>query len=180
MTVGLPMTLIVNGKERKINADFRDVYEILLMFNDPEIRPQEQTFLMLQMLYKDDFMTFGDTEEAIKQAKWFIDCGKTYKTKATEEKVVDFEQDFDYIISAVDKNIKTAETCLELDFLHWWTFWAKLGERDKECQLSTIIGIREKLNKGKKLEKYEQEMLRENRDVIIIKNKIDIDDWWED
>ena len=35
------------------------------------------------------------------------------------------------------------------------------------------MGIRDKLNKGKKLEKYEERIYKENRDKIILKKKYD-------
>lgn len=50
-------------------------------------------------------------------------------------------------------------------FLHWWTFLSYfygIGEG----QLSTVVSIRSKRQKGKKLEKWEQEYYRENRKKI--------------
>lgn len=52
--------------------------------------------------------------------------------------------------------------------LHWWTFWGyfmSIGE----SLLSSVINIRLKKAKGKKLEKCEQEFYRENRKIIDIK-----------
>lgn len=179
MTVGLPTTLTVDGIEREINTDFRDVINIFVMLNDDKIPEIEKGILLVGLLYKDDVFEFGNIKEAMEQARWFLDCGKEWKQKGNAPKLLDWEQDYSMIISAVDKNIKTAETCLELPYLHWWTFINKFTERG-ECQLSTVVGIREKMSKGKKLEKYEEEMLRENRDVIVIKNKINLGDWWDD
>jgi hypothetical protein len=42
-----------------------------------------------------------------------------------------------------------------------------------ECIYTTFVNIRKKRNKGKKLEKYEQEIYRENKDLIDLKNKVD-------
>ena len=42
-----------------------------------------------------------------------------------------------------------------------------------DCTLNTFMGIRDKLNKGKKLEKYEERIYKENRDKIILKKKYD-------
>ena len=36
----------------------------------------------------------------------------------------------------------------------------------------SVIGIRQKLNKGKKLEKYEQEFYRNHRNMIDLKRKL--------
>lgn len=170
MITDLPFALTVCGQERKINCDFRDVILICNAFNDPNLNKTEKTQIMLTNLYVEDWWEFGNVEEAIKQAVWFIDWGKEYTEKENGPRVMDWEQDYNLIIAAVDKSIKTVETCLELPFMHWWTFLAKFSERG-ECQFSTITDIRDKLNKHKKLEKYEKEILRENRDQIILKNK---------
>ncbi len=170
MLTGLPYTLTVDGEEKEIFCDFRDIVNILIAFNDPELKASEKTLIMLSNLYVDDWMQFEDISEAIKQAVWFIDWGKEYSEKENGPRVMDWEQDYNIIVAAVDKSVKTVETCLELPFMHWWTFLAKFSERG-ECQFSTITDIRDKMNKGKKLEKHEKEILRENRDLIILRNK---------
>jgi len=54
--------------------------------------------------------------------------------------------------------------------MHWWTFLGYFNEIG-ECLLSTVINIRQKKNKGKKLEKYEQEFYRANKSLIDIKTR---------
>ena len=39
----------------------------------------------------------------------------------------------------------------------------------RDSTYATILGLRGKRAKGKKLEKYEQEFYRENRDLIVLK-----------
>ena len=136
-----------------------------------EIDVVEQPSLCHRMVFDTERIA-GECDgiEAVKQAIWFIDWGKEYKEPENSPKLMDWEQDENMIISAVDKNIKGAETCLDLPFLHWWTFLNKFAERG-ECQLSFVTDIRDKLAKGKNLEKYEKEILRENRDIIILKDK---------
>lgn len=170
MNTDLPYTLTVGGEEKAIYCDFRDIILICSAFNDPDLKASEKARIMLTNLYVDDWWEFSDIEEAIKQAIWFIDWGKEYSEKENSPKLMDWEQDYSLIISAVDKSIKTVETCLELPFMHWWTFLSKFSERG-ECQFSTVTDIRDKMNKGKKLEKHEKEILRENRELIILKNK---------
>ncbi len=172
------MSLTVDGKEREINADFRDIINIFLALSDPDVKENEKCLLMVCLLYKDNsFINFKTISEAVKQASWFMDCGKDWGETENKPQLLDWEQDFNMIVSAADKNIKTAETCLELPFLHWWTFISKFTERG-ESQMTTVLSIREKLSKGQKLEKYEKEILKDNRDLIIIKKKIDVwGDW---
>ena len=41
-----------------------------------------------------------------------------------------------------------------------------------ECTYSTVLTIRSKQAKGKKLEKYEQEFLSENKNLVVIKPRM--------
>jgi hypothetical protein len=57
-----------------------------------------------------------------------------------------------------------------LPFVHWWTFLSwfhAIGEG----QLSTVVSIREKLRKGKKLEDWEKDYYREHKQVIDLKKR---------
>ena len=73
------------------------------------------------------------------------------------------------IFSAVNK-VAGQET-RELQYLHWWTF---LGYFDEvgEGTFSFIVGIRHKLNKGKKLEKHEKEFLSHNKEIVLMKKPL--------
>ena len=169
MITDLPYTLTVGGEEKAINCDFRDIILICNAFNDPDLKASEKTQIMLTNLYVDDWWEFSDIEEAIKQAVWFIDWGKEFSEKENSPKIMDWEQDYNLIISAVNNKAAVVDV-RDLPFMHWWTFLGYFSDRG-ECQFSSITEIREKLNKGKKLEKWEKEILRENRDQIILKNK---------
>lgn len=175
MITDLPYTLSVDGVQRKINADFRDVINILCAYNDPELDSESRTFILLNNLYSEDFTEFEDIDEAIKQAVWFIDCGKEYsKTESTPRRLMDWEQDYNIIISAVNKSANVLDV-RELPFLHWWTFMGYLEERG-ECTFSSVVEIRDKLTKGKKLEKYERDFLNANREQVILQDKFSEDE----
>lgn len=169
MITDLPYTLTVDGEEKAINCDFRDIILVCNAFNDPELTQSEKTRVMLEMIYVDDWWEFRNIEEAAKQAIWLIDWGKEYKEKEAGPRIMDWEQDYNLIISAVNNKVSVVDI-RELHFMHWWTFLGYFSDRG-ECQFSSITDIREKLNKGKKLERWEKEVLRENRDQIILKNK---------
>ena len=57
-----------------------------------------------------------------------------------------------------------------LPFLHWWTFVSYFNAIG-EGQLSTLVSIREKLRKGKKLKKWEQEYYRKKKDKVDLKKR---------
>ena len=55
-------------------------------------------------------------------------------------------------------------------FVHWWTFLSwfhAIGEG----QLSTLVSIRDKLRRGKKLEKWEQDFYRKHREQVELKKR---------
>ena len=169
----LPYSLPVNGVDRPINCDFRDVLQIFSALNDPALSMQEKNYVLLYNLYVDDFSEFVDIEEAYKQAQWFFDGGKDLgKEEASPKKILDWKKDYPLIIQAINPKVKTAEDARDLPFLHWWTFLGYFAERG-ECQLSTILNIREKLAKNQKLEKWEQELLRDNKSLIVLDDEID-------
>lgn len=172
MILDLPYTLTVDGIEREIFCDFRDVIQILTAYSDENLTNQDKAIVLLSNLYKDDFTQFQDTEDALKQAIWFIDWGKEYEDPKDKPRTMDWQQDYNMIVSAINQKIQTE--IREKDFLHWWTFLGYFSERG-ECQFSTVISIREKLSKGQKLEKWEKEILRENRDTIMLKVEGDDD-----
>lgn len=49
--------------------------------------------------------------------------------------------------------------------MHWWTFLGYFNEIG-QGNFSFIVGIRDKLNYGKKLEKHEKEFLDKNRELV--------------
>ena len=88
------------------------------------------------------------------------------KKDQEETKILDWEQDYNYIISAVNDKAKTVEDVRELPFLHWWTFLGYFSERSPKCQISTIMSLRDKIAKGEKLDKWEQQLLKSNEQDI--------------
>lgn len=168
----LPKTLNVNGVERAIRTDYRVALCIFQAFNDVNLKDLERTAILLDCLYVDKFEF---TEDAITQAMWFLDGGKTYE-KSNDKKVMDWEQDSSLIFSAVNR--VAGKEVRELEYMHWWTFlglFAEIGE----CLLSTVINIRSKKNRGKKLEKHEQEFYKRNKDMVDLKKKYTVSEQQE-
>lgn len=161
--IGLPETLTVVGREYPIRADFRDVIIILTAFNDPDLSEYEKACVCLECLYKS---VPDDAEEALKQAAWFIDGGEP--VAESKLRLMDWEQDEKMIIASVNRvagyEVRTA------DFLHWWTFLGYFYEIG-EGRFSMIVGLRAKMARGKELTKEEREFIRENRDMVKLKER---------
>ena len=173
----LPASLNVGGVDYKIRTDYRAILDILAAVNDPGIfeedmseeeKKMEQVLTMLQILYIDfEDMPRKDWKEAAEKANDFIDCGLKDEGKS-KPRLMDWEQDAPLIIPAVNK--VSNQDIRAVKYMHWWTFFGYYMEIG-ECMLATVINIRSKKKKGKKLEKWEKEFYQQNKKIVDIKVK---------
>lgn len=164
----LPTSLCVGGEDWNIRSDFRAVLDILKYFSDPDYEPDEQWEICLDILYEDYAdMPAHLKQEAAKKAMDFINMGAE-DDKKPKPRLMDWEQDASIIIPSVNRVL--GKEIRALPYLHWWTFLGAYMEIG-EGLFSQIIGIRQKKAKGKKLEKWEQEFCRENKELIDLKKK---------
>ena len=165
----LPKSILIGDTECEINTDFRDILQIFEILNDPDLLDQEKIIIALDWFYvTDDYLQ--DLEFAVKEMFAFINAGEPELTTRDLKPLYDWEQDFDIIVAPVNRILGT--DVRGLDYLHWWTFLSAFMEIG-ECTFSTYVSIRDKLNKHKKLEKYEERIYKENRDKIVLKKKYD-------
>ena len=162
----LPRALNIGGRDYSIRYQFGAVLDILAAYNDPELDSSEKTEVMLTILFPDfSDMPEKDIPEAMEKGFSFIDCGQKDDGKP-KPKLIDWEQDAAIIVPAVN-NVARCEVRSVPD-LHWWTFWGyfmSIGD----SLLSSVIHIRSKKAKHKKLEKWEEEFYRENQELIDLK-----------
>ena len=162
----LPTTIELGGKEFPIrnNGDYRMVLDCFVALQDTELDEQSRTFTCLIIFYNDinsigDLSKLPDIKEAITKMYDFFNCGKPEVGRKLNYSILDWEKDEQLIASAVNNVAQTEVRALP--YLHWWTFmgyYSAIGE----SPLSTILGIREKIVKGKPLEKYEKEYRQNN------------------
>lgn len=173
----LPTTIEVNGKIYTIRnqGDYRMVLDCFQVLNDIELVDNERIFACL-MIFFEDFNTLEDVisvdEDELKSLTEktfsFFNCGQKTAGAETNYKTIDWEQDAQLISSAVNK---VAGREIRADaYLHWWTFMGYFNAIG-ESALSTVVGIRSKIMRGKKLEKYEQEFRRDNPQYFIWDNR---------
>jgi hypothetical protein len=109
-----------------------------------------------------DLKQLGDISKATKEMFKFMNLGidaDSEKNRPIPYKLIDWTNDAQLVCSAVN-NVANNEIRAEA-YLHWWTFigyYMAIGD----SPLSMIVGIRNKIMKGKKLEKYEMEFKAEN------------------
>lgn len=165
----LPETVSINGRDVAINTDFRRALIVLQAFADPELTNRERAAIMLDALIGLENVNPGEEQEALERCVWFIDCGHKFDQNKPRKKLMDWEQDEQLIFSAVN-HVAGTET-RALPYLHWWTFIGYFNEIH-DGLFSTVLMIRQKKAKGKKLEKSEREFYQQNKDMVDIKTKI--------
>jgi len=162
----LPERALFYGKEYAFNADYRDILEIFSYFDDPDLPAYIRWEIALALFYQDPIPP-EHRQAAMEYFCSFINCGKE-QPNAPSAKLLDWQQDAMAIVADVNK-VAGCEI-RSLPFLHWWTFMAwfhAIGQG----QLSTVVSIRDKLQRGKKLEKWEREFYRANRALVDIKKR---------
>lgn len=166
----LPITVSVDDTEYVIRnkADYRVILDVIAAVQDPELTKEERLVTALIIFYDniesvdDVFATFNTgqiLEEAIHKMFLFVDCNSEDVGYKTTHKVIDWQQDEQLIVSAINNVANTEIRALE--YLHWWTFlgyYLAIGE----CPLATVVGIRDKIARGKKLDDFDKQFKRDN------------------
>jgi hypothetical protein len=169
----LPTTLNINGVEYAIRArgDYRAVLNTMAALTDPDLEGNERFIIGVESFYPEhSSLAAEDYPEAIARMNRFIDCGQESPARGrAERRLYDWEQDEQMICGAITKILRQPVRTLE--YLHWWDFMSLFGEIG-EGQFSTVLSIRSKLNKGKKLDKWENEFRLKNLSVIKLKTKL--------
>lgn len=167
----LPTSIEIKGIICEFNSDFRDILHIFEALNDPNLLEQEQIKVALYLFYKTDDYKI-DIPTAITEMFNFITNNSYEETDIPKntKPLYDWEQDFNIIVAPVNKVI--GKDIRGLDYLHWWTFLSAFMEIG-ECTFNTYVGIRDKLNNHKKLDKYEKKIYDEHRNAITLKRKYD-------
>lgn len=161
----LPTSAIIGGAEYPIHADFRDILEIFRYLDDPD-RPEWLRWKIAVALFYDGEIPEEHLQKAMEYLASFIACGA--QNEKPGPKLLDWEQDAQAIVADVNK-VACAEI-RSMPFLHWWTFVSYFNAIG-EGQLSTLVSIRDKLRRGKPLEKWEKEYYRKNKERVDLKTR---------
>ena len=168
----LPKTVEIDGDEYEIRYDFRVILEIMTMLKDDELSGEDKTEALLDMFYLTP-ERIRNVQRAVEACFEFIDNSKRQNKK--NPRLMDWEQDFEYIIAPVNRVLGYESRSVEYDpetntgGVHWWTFLAAFMEIGGDCLYSQIVSIRDKQARKKKLEKYEKDWLKRNYDLVRLK-----------
>lgn len=170
----LPTSLEIDNKTYEIRnkADFRVILDCFDALDDAELDITYRIYTCLIIFYKninsieDVVNNFGQDhiQEAVDKMFNFFNCGQNTIGANVNYKLVDWKQDQQLIASAINSVAKVEVR--SLDYLHWWTFmgyYLSIGD----SPFSTVVSIRNKIKKGKKLENYEREFKKNNPQYFI-------------
>lgn len=179
----LPTSITVDGTVYAIRTDFRVVLDALTAMNDPDLflpdaSDQEKSWVLidtaLKILIEDyDHLSPDKYFDAYNQLIDFIDCGMKEDPNKPPVHLMDWEQDAQVIIPAINR--VQGKEIRSLPYLHWWTFLGAYMEIG-DCLFSQIINIRQKKLKHQKLEKWEQEFYRNNKSIIDLHKKLSMEE----
>ena len=164
-----PTSLNIGGTEYEIRTDYRAVLDLLSALNDPEILAEDeqtrsyiQSRIILEIMFPDcEQIPQEHIQEALDKASEFIDMG--IKEDNKKPKVMDWEKDAPILIPSINRVLGMEIRAQK--YMHWWTFlggYMEIGE----SLFSSIVSIRQKKAKGKRLEKWEQDFYKENKSLI--------------
>ena len=162
----LPQSGVIGGEEYAIHTDFRDILEIFSYLDDPQLPEFIRWQVALALFYEQEIPP-EHRQEAMEYLAVFLGGGAQEKSRPGP-KLLDWQQDCDLIVA--DINRVAAREIRAEPYIHWWTFLSwfhAIGEG----QLSTVVSIRDKVRRGKKLENWERDFYREHKDRVDMKKR---------
>ena len=157
----LPKEAVIGGKTYELHTDYRDILEAFSILQD-EGMPEFLRWRIALALFYEEEIPDEDFQEAAEYFCRFVTCGRE-ETSDPGPQLIHWQQDAQDIVADVNK--VAGQEIRAMPYLHWWTFLG-LFRGIGEGNLSMLVSIRDKLRRGKKLEPFEQEYYRRNKDRV--------------
>ena len=168
----LPIAVEIDGAKHFIRnrCDYRVVLDVICALNDEELNDEEKLKCALYIFYE-NVAEIKNLEYAVKQMFAVINGGEEEdENQERSPQLMDWKHDFQQIAPPVSRvlgyDIRTPNK-----YTHWYSFlggYMEIGE----CTFATIVSIRAKRAKGKKLDKWEEEYIREHRKMVELPKKL--------
>ena len=165
MIRSLPVDIEIDGVRYPIRkrGNWDMALDVIEALNAPELSDREKLTAALIIFYE---KVPPDVAKAVEEMNRFIDGGSTVKQSKPSPRLMDWEQDFPLIVAPVNRIL--GKEVRSVEYLHWWTFLAAYMEIN-DCTFTTVISIRQKQAKHKKLEKWEQDYVREHPELVKLR-----------
>lgn len=189
MRYDLPLSVIVDNCEYKIRnkCDYRVVLDVFEVFNDEELSEQEKIKCSLYCFYQDIHDSINKEEDIgtalanlditessyvlIEKMLDIINLGKKDNFNEPEQtKLMDWEQDWNILAPAIN-DVLHIEIRNPGTYIHWHTLIGAY-QQIKDCYWAQIVAIRNKLQKGKKLDESDREFYKECKNDIVLKKTL--------
>lgn len=162
----LPKALRINGVSYEIRADYRNVLRVFEAFADESLSDKEKMLICLQRMFVNfRSIPYDNYKEAYEQVYWFIGCGKP-EEKRPPIRTFNWIKDEPLLFPAVNK--AAGIEVRSVPYMHWWTFMGFFESIDPDSLFGTVLSIRQKKARGKKLEKYEREFMNNNKALMAL------------
>lgn len=162
----LPTEAVIGWNAYPLHTDYREILKIFSWLQDESLPEFLRWHIALALFFEGEIPD-ADFLQAAEYFRWFVCCGQE-ESGEPGPRLLDWERDSQDI--AADVNRAAGQEIRLLPYLHWWTFMSwfhSIGEGN----LSTLVGIRDKLRRGKKLEPFEQEYYRRNKEKVKMRKK---------
>ena len=164
----------VDGKQYKINTDFRVAIECNRIAEDETIGDFERSLAIIYTLFGEEGINTPEHyEKLLEMAKKYLLCGKEYNVDTNEKPDMDFIEDYSYITTSFmsDYHIDLDNTSM-----HWWKFMDLMnGLSNSElgdcCILNRIRNLRNFNTRDIKDTKERQKIEKAKREVALKKNQ---------
>lgn len=156
-------------------CDYRVVLDVIIALNDEEMTTEEKVICGLLLFYEEltrENIRFCPHLEQLQKEMFSIINGGEEQEENQEQKpqLMDWQHDFPQLAPPISRvlgyDVRTPDK-----YTHWYSFlggYMEIGE----CTFSTIVSIRSKRAKGKKLDNWEQEYIREHRKMVELPRKL--------
>ena len=159
----------LGGVRYAIRSDYRDVLELLRWLNgqaDPALDQSERWYVAMRLFYP-EFAALPQPlwSDATQFLTEFLAAGRREQPRPGPA-LMDWQQDAPLIAAGISK--AAGQDVRTLPYLHWWSFLAWF-DAIGEGSFATVVAIRDKLRRGKRLENWELDYYRTHRAVVELR-----------
>ena len=174
-----PEYMTIQGKDYKINTDYRVALACFKAINDIEIDDISRMIAVVTLLLGKDF-PLKLIGEALDKCATYLRCGEDRNTKQ-DELDMDYEQDKGYLMASF-------MSCYHIDItkekLHWWAYNDLITGFGEDDIMSRVRYIRNYDLSELKNIKDREKMIKAKKEVELkipkTKNQKELDKFWDD
>jgi hypothetical protein len=140
--------------DEELNMEYRIECALFLFYGNDELKTPKKVIDSLK-----------DIQTAISEMMKIINLGEEVTEQEIKPRLMDWQHDFPQIAPAISRVLGYSVRDSQ-KWTHWYDFVGAYMEIGGDCTWATVISIRDKKQKHKKLEKWEEEFCREHPDLV--------------